>query len=302
MRILIVGAGGTGGAFGTRLQEAGRDVTYLVRERRAELLRRGGLRFIAPDGDRTHAVRTVTAAELTEPYDVVIVAVKATAFERAVEDLAPAVGPETVVVPFLNGMWHVDVLRDRFPGQVLGGLVKIVATVDESGAAVQMTPLATITLGAFEGEPARPEIAELLRVPGMEVEEPDDITQALWEKWVFITAGGVVSCLFRNTVGAIVAAGGEEQIRAIVDEIDDVAIAAGHGVSARWKRYSLAFLTEPGSAFTTSLYRDLIGGFDTEAEHIFGDMAARARALGVPTPHLDLTVTQVRAHEIARRS
>lgn len=302
MRILIVGAGGTGGAFGTRLQEAGRDVTYLVRERRAELLRRGGLRFIAPDGDRTHAVRTVTAAELAEPYDVVIVAVKATAFERAVEDLAPAVGPETVVVPFLNGMRHVDVLRDRFPGQVLGGLVKIVATVDESGAAVQMTPLATITLGAFEGEPARPEIAELLRVPGMEVEEPDDITQALWEKWVFITAGGVVSCLFRNTVGAIVAAGGEEQIRAIVDEIDDVATAAGHGVSARWKRYSLAFLTEPGSAFTTSLYRDLIGGFDTEAEHIFGDMAARARALGVPTPHLDLTVTQVRAHEIARRS
>src|SRR5690625_4074099 len=104
MRILIVGAGATGGAFGTLLQEAGRDVTYLVRENRAAVLRRDGLRFVSPDGARTHTVATITTADSAQPFDLVILAVKATALDQAIVDLAHFVGPNTRILPILNGM------------------------------------------------------------------------------------------------------------------------------------------------------------------------------------------------------
>ena len=107
-RVLIVGAGATGGAFGTLLQEAGRDVTYLLRPTRAARLRRDGLRFISPEGDRTNQVQTLVAGEPAAPFDLVIVAVKAYALDAALEDLRPYVGPKTLIMPILNGMAQID--------------------------------------------------------------------------------------------------------------------------------------------------------------------------------------------------
>jgi 2-dehydropantoate 2-reductase len=117
MRILVVGAGATGGAFGTLLQEAGRDVTYLVRESRAKRLTRDGLRVVSPGNDRTHQVRTVVAGETAAPFDLVLVTVKAAALEGAIADLRPYVGSETFLLPFLNGMAHVERLDQEFPGR-----------------------------------------------------------------------------------------------------------------------------------------------------------------------------------------
>ena len=115
MRILIVGAGATGGAFGTRLQEAGRDVTYLVRPERQRLLQRDGLRFLAPDGDRTHAVTAVTTISEGDYYDLVVIAVKAPALEAILDTASPAIGTKTLILPFLNGLDHIDVLEDAYP-------------------------------------------------------------------------------------------------------------------------------------------------------------------------------------------
>ncbi|CAL9661394.1 ketopantoate reductase family protein [Streptomyces sp. enrichment culture] len=299
MRVLVVGAGATGGAFGTRLQEAGREVTYLVRPRRAEALRRDGIRFVAPDGDRTHRVRAESMITSDRPYDLVVIAVKAPGLDQALVTAAEGIGPDTVVLPFLNGMDHLDVLRQRWPGQVLGGLVKIVATVDDTGAVVQMTPLCGMTVGTLDGSPLPPQVAGILDVPGVDLTVAADIVGQLWEKWVFIAAAGVVTCLLRNDVGSILAAGGEAHIRQAVAETEAVARAAGHPVGGASHAQSLELLTEPGSSFTSSLYRDLLHGRAQEAEHILGALAARADALGVETPMLDLTLTQIRAQHLS---
>src|ERR1700751_3397921 len=92
MRILIVGAGATGGYFGGRLAEAGRDVTFLVRAGRAEALRQDGLVIVSPHGDVTLSPKTVVANEITGPFDVVILAVKAYALDQALLDMRPAIG------------------------------------------------------------------------------------------------------------------------------------------------------------------------------------------------------------------
>lgn len=295
MRILIVGAGATGGAFGTLLQEADRDVTYLVRENRAAVLRRDGLRFVSPDGDRTHTVATITTADSAEPFDLVILAVKATALDQAIVDLAHFVGPDTRILPILNGMAHVDRVAEAFPGQVVGAMVHIVATLD-GDTVRQLTPLAKLTIGAPPQATMPEEIAAELRVPGIDLTVSEDIMGALWEKWAFIAAAGVITCLFRSPVGRILAAGGHDKIMDAITELETVAEAAGHPVSPQSHEQSVGLLTEPESSFTSSLYRDLVAGNAHEGEHILGDMARQARRIGVPTPLLDLTLIQVRSN------
>ena len=294
MRILVVGAGATGGAFGTLLQEAGRDVTYLVRPRKQEVLRRDGLRFISPTADRTHPVKTITAPDGSEAFDLILVTVKATALEGVLGELGAFVGPGTSIVPILNGMAHVDRLEQLYPGQVLGGLARIVATLD-GDVVRQQVPLTSLTVGGLNGNPVPPEISEALDVPGVDFSVVDDIMGALWDKWAFIAAAGIVNCLFRAPVGRIMEAGGQPKILDAISETEAVAAAAGHPVSDAAHAQAVGILTEPGSAFTSSLYRDLSAGLPSEAEHILGDLARRARELNVPTPLLDLTLIQIKA-------
>lgn len=295
--ILIAGAGATGGAFGSYLLEAGRDVTFLLREAKAERIRAAGLRFVSPDADRTNSVNVLTAAELHEApraFDLVIIAVKANGLDSVLTDIRPAVGPETKIIPFLNGMAQIDRLAEDYPGQVLGGLVKIVGTIKDD-AVHQLTDLSVMTIGDLDGTAVPAPITAALDVPGYRLQVIDGIIDGLWEKWAFIAAAGVVTCLFRAPVGAIMSAGGRDQVLQIIDEIEAVATAAGHPVSEKSHAVTVKMLTEEGSAFTSSLYRDVTAGLDSEAEHILGDLAAKAAGLGVRTPLLDLTLVQLRA-------
>jgi 2-dehydropantoate 2-reductase len=296
MRILVVGAGATGGAFGTLLQEAGRDVTYLVRPRKQEVLRRDGLRFISPTADRTHPVKTITAPDGSEAFDLILVTVKATAFDGVLGELGAFVGPGTSIIPILNGMAHVDRLEQQYPGRVLGGLARIVATLD-GDVVRQQVPLTSLMVGGLNGNPVPTDVSEALDVPGIGFSVVDDVLGALWDKWAFIAAAGIVKCLFRARVGRILEAGGQSRILEAVNETEAVAAAAGHPVSDAAHAQAVSILTEPGSAFTSSLYRDLTAGLPSEAEHILGDLARRARSLNVPTPLLDLTLIQIRASQ-----
>jgi 2-dehydropantoate 2-reductase len=294
MRILVVGAGATGGAFGTLLQEAGQDVTYLVRPRKQEALRRDGLRFVSPTADRTLPVQAITAAVDSDTFDLILVTVKATAFDAVLAEIGAFVGPGTFIIPILNGMAHLDRLQYLYPGQVLGGLARIVATLD-GDVVRQQTTLTSLTVGGLNGNAVPAEVAQELNVPGIDFSVVDDIVGALWEKWAFIAAAGIVNCLFRAPVGRIIDAGGEPRIMEAISETEAVAAAAGHPVSDAGHGQAVGLLTERGSAFTSSLYRDLSAGLPSEAEHILGDLARRARELNVPTPLLDLTLIQIRA-------
>ena len=153
MRILIVGAGAVGGYFGGRLAEAGRDVTFLVRPSRAKQLRQDGLRIISPHGDAVLTPKLVSAGEIDAPYDLVFLAVKAYALEAAMNDLAPAVGPETMILPVLNGMRHLDLLMQRFrKDAVIGGVCLVATEMDRDGRIVQIADFQQLTYGERNGE------------------------------------------------------------------------------------------------------------------------------------------------------
>src|ERR1700710_814275 len=123
MRILVVGAGAVGGYFGGRLLQAGRDVTFLVRPRRAAELAQAGLVIKSPAGDVTlPQPPTVLADAISQPFDLIILSCKAYDLPDAITAFAPAVGPQTAILPLLNGMAHLDRLEAAFGAdKALGG-------------------------------------------------------------------------------------------------------------------------------------------------------------------------------------
>src|SRR5262245_53363891 len=134
MRMLVVGAGSTGGYFGGKLAAAGRDVTFLVRGCRAEQLRRTSLQILSPNGDLSIEPKLLMAGEITAPFDVVLLTVKAFSLANSIEDFAPAVGANTTILPVFNGMELMDVLSRRFGEERVAGCVCKIATVfDDSG-------------------------------------------------------------------------------------------------------------------------------------------------------------------------
>ncbi|GLW11379.1 2-dehydropantoate 2-reductase [Microtetraspora sp. NBRC 13810] len=300
-RILVVGAGATGGFFGGRLAEAGRDVTFLVRPRRAATLRERGLRIIGL-GERTLIEpRLITAGEISHAYDVVLLSVKGTGLAQAIEDLAPAVGRGTSIVPFLNGMAHLDALNARFGADaVLGGVVKVATIVDAAGDIVRLAPMADLVIGEQYGRPTPrvQEVCGLLSAEGIDTAVTADIVTAMWHKWVFIVTVGALTCLARGSVGEIAdVPGGTDLGPAILAEAAAVSAAAGHPLPADQLAWITETVTQRGSGFTSSMYRDVVAGLPTEVEHVFGDLVGRARTLSVDTPLLDLATVQLRVHQ-----
>src|SRR5215475_2828255 len=154
MRILVVGAGAIGGYFGGRLLQAGQDITFLVRPKRAAELASAGLVIKSPGGDVTlKNPPTVQADKLSEKFDVVLLSCKAFDLDDAIKSFAPAVGPNTAIIPLLNGMLHLDVLDQKFgPERVLGGLCAIAVTLNEKREVVQLTPMQSLGFGERSGD------------------------------------------------------------------------------------------------------------------------------------------------------
>jgi 2-dehydropantoate 2-reductase len=298
-RILVVGAGSTGGYVGAKLLKAGRDVTFLVRPARATTLRRTGLRLGGLD-DLILDPPVLTADRLDTTFDLVLLAVKATGLDAAVDDLTPAVGPSTAVIPFLNGIRHVDVLDRRFGRSALGGVIKIATTLGADGEIVRLSPFATLATGALTPPPPVDvaHLVALLDVDGIDVSASSSILADMWHKWAFIATVGVVNTLGRGSVGEIAAVDdGTAFTDCVVAEIPAVTAAAGFPLPQSELDSTAGLLRQRDSGFTSSLYRDVLAGLRTEAEPIIGDLLRRARALSVQTPLLNAAAVQLRVHE-----
>lgn len=304
MRILVIGAGAVGGYFGGRLLEKGRDVTFLVRPKRAEQLARTGLEIRSQAGDvRLPAPPTVRADELREPFDLILLSCKSYDLAGAIDGFAPAVGPRTAIIPLLNGMGHLEVLDARFgPGPVLGGRCFISARLDEEGRILHLSDSHELVFGArSEGQaPLAEAAAEALPGAGFDARATDQIILEMWEKWVFLATLAGTTCLMRAAIGDIVAAGGQDLSLAMLEECR--AIAEGAGFSPRPEALERArkVLTATGSAISASMLGDVERGSRTEADHVLGDLFRRGPGAD-RTPLLRIAYTALKAHE-ARQS
>jgi 2-dehydropantoate 2-reductase len=233
MRILVVGAGAIGGYFGGRLLQAGRDVTFLVRPKRASELASAGLVIKSPNGDVTlKNPPTVQADKLAEKFDVVLLSCKAFDLDDAIKSFAPAVGPDTAIIPMLNGMKHLDTLDEKFGKErVLGGLCAIAATLNEKREVVQLQPMQSLNFGERDGRMSDrvKAIDEAFKGAINGATASQNIMQDMWEKWVFLSSLAASTSLMRTSVGNILAApGGRDFLLGMLDETSAIAAAAGY--------------------------------------------------------------------------
>ncbi|CCD40848.1 2-dehydropantoate 2-reductase [Candidatus Paraburkholderia kirkii UZHbot1] len=305
MRILVVGAGAIGGYFGARLLEAGRGVTFLVRERRAERLRQCGLKVKSAAGDLAfQCPPMVLAKDIGCPYDLIVLSCKAYDLQGAIDSFAPAVGPGTAILPLLNGMGHLDALDARFdPSNVLGGQCVIAATLDSEGEVLHLNNLHAMTIGERAGgRSARIDaIAAQLGGAGFDLNVSEDILQAMWDKWVFLATLATGTCLIRAPIGDIVAApGGEALLARLFDECCGIAGDNTHPPGEAVIARARAFFSERGSLMTASMLRDLENGAPIEADHIVGDLLSRRRTRIEGLSALAVAYAHLKAYEARR--
>jgi 2-dehydropantoate 2-reductase len=306
MKILVLGAGAVGGYFGGRMAEAGADVTFLVRPQRAALLAKNGLRIASKAaGDLKLAPKTVTQDQVQPDYDVVMLTAKAYDLDSAVQAIEPAMaGGQAFVLPFLNGMSHMDVLAARFgDARVLGGVAYIASTLAPDGEIRHLNDLSRIVFGprAAAQKAVCDALSKSLAGVKFDWKQLDDIEQAMWDKWVLLATLAAMTCLMRAPVGDIVAtAAGEKLILAMLGEIAAVAQAEGHATPEGVMKNYRGMLTQKGSSFTASMLRDVESGGLAEGDHILGALLVRSKKHGLAAPLLEVAVTHLEAYAARR--
>jgi len=305
MKILVVGAGAVGGYFGGRLAQAGRDVTFLVRSKRAEQIRAQGLRILSRyHGDFTVRPKTITAAQIVTPYDIIFLSVKSYALAVAIDDFAAAVGPRSVIIPVLNGMHHIDVLKNRFgETAVMGGVCYVATEIDSQGRVIQLADFQSLIYGGLDGKKtSRLEaVHQVFQGAGFNSAISGDILLEMWQKWVFLASVGAITCLLDGNIGEIVAVpGGADLSLSAFRECAAIAGACGYTLSETFLAEKSAQLTAPGSPFTSSMYRDLKEQAPVEVDSILGDLIERGRKHGVSAPILQAAFVRLTIHQLGR--
>lgn len=305
MRILMLGAGGTGGYFGGRLVEAGADVTFLVRARRAGELAEQGLRIESPCGNAELQVKSLSADQIEAPYDLILLSCKAYHLTQALEDIAPAVGDETLILPLLNGMAHLDRLTERFGTQkVLGGLCHLAVTLTGEGLVKHMSKLHRVTFGPLDESQSERCIAieAIFAGAGFDSKLSEKIRTDLWKKWVLLATLAGMTCLMRSSMDAVGATErGTAYTRAMLEECVAVAEAEGFALGEKFLEDTYGFLTHKSAVQTSSMLRDIQNDAEVEADHIVGDLIARGGKAGIETPMLDIAYCHLQAYIASRR-
>jgi len=206
MRIAAMGAGGVGGYFGARLQQAGHDVVFFARGKHLAALREKGLTLKSTHGDAQLKVAVLEEPAQAAPVDVVIFAVKLWDTEGAAERLRPIIGRHTVVIPFQNGVESVERLQKVLPKEaVMGGSAYIATRIAAPGVIEHIGQMARLQFGPVlpAQRPAAAAFLAACKEARIDAEMPDDVVRAIWEKFVFLVAVSSATAVSRAPLGVV---------------------------------------------------------------------------------------------------
>ncbi|MDR6225927.1 ketopantoate reductase family protein [Desmospora profundinema] len=304
MRILVVGAGAVGGYFGGRLAEAGRDVTFLVRERRRQELKERGLVIRSVHGDWREAVSTVVSGEAADPFDLVLLAVKAYYLEASIRDLEPYIGEETRILPLLNGVIHLDRLREVFGEErVLGGLCFIETTLNAQGEVEQYSERHDLFYGALTDGQQKwlHRLDETFAGVRAEVRRSDDIRREVWKKYLFIATFSGITSLMGSAIGPVrETASGLASLSRLFSDIVTAASVREPELVPSLREEVWRTLVELEPSMKSSMLRDMEKGTAVEVDHLHGSL------LDLTGPDTDLSllravVARLKVYETVRR-
>ncbi|KIL52065.1 ketopantoate reductase family protein [Jeotgalibacillus soli] len=301
MKILVVGAGAIGGYFGGRLLEKGENVTFLVREKRKKQLEQTGLMIKSVHGNMHLTPSLITADQRADPFDVILISTKSYQLNDVIKDIHPFVGNETMILPLLNGIAHVNQLIKEFGEKaVIGGLCFIETTLDHEGRVIQSSPIHKLVYGerngqmtdrikrlqsSFEGTKASFILSE-------------KINQDMWHKYLFISAFSGITSLMNSPIGPIrEEKSGYKAIAVLLNEISAIMKKIEAPIEEKIAEAQLETMKEMGDQMKSSMQRDMEKLFPIEAEHLHGYLLEKAEDHHLDAPVLQTIYTKLKLYE-----
>jgi 2-dehydropantoate 2-reductase len=282
--VAVLGAGGVGGLLGALLIHQGDDVTFVAPERTVSILNSQGLRVDSGRyGSFAVAAKAVTA--LTSSVDVCVVAVKAMQLEAAMERVPKHVLGEAVVVPFLNGVDHVDVLRHIYGRGVVAGAVRVASTRTAPGRIEHSSPFVQVELAFAEDLDDQHRERALcferrLVAAGVDVDVRADELSMLWGKLIFLCPLALLTTRYGITAGEARTVHRDELL-ALISEIAQVGQALGASLSPA---STLKFFDSVPPTMQSSMQHDAAAGKDLELNAIGGAVLRAGDRTGISVP------------------
>lgn len=288
MRIAAMGAGGVGGYFGARLQQAGHQVSFFARGRHLQAIRDHGLTVESPHGSAHLKVRVFADPAEAGVADVVLFAVKLWDTESAAERLRPVIGPDTVVIPFQNGVESVERLRRIFPERaVMSGSAYIATHVKSPGVIEHTGQMARIQFGPLlpSQRASANAFLDACRQAGIQAEIPADIVKANWEKFVFLVGLSSTTAVARAPVGVVRS---DPDLRWLfvqcMRETWTLGRKRGVALADDYVESRIAFADTLHADMKASLLHDLEAGGKLEAPWLCGAVARMSAEAGLDAP------------------
>jgi 2-dehydropantoate 2-reductase len=292
--VAVLGPGGIGGLLAALLSRAGHRVICVAGEETARTLRHSGIRVHSGQfGDFTTAVEADTV--LRERVDLCLVTVKQTALGEALDRIPSPLLDDGLVLPLLNGIDHLDVLRDRYgAGRVVPGVIRVESTRTAPGVIEHGSPFLEIDL-AGPDDPLAP-LAALLTAAGANTRVVPDENAVLWAKLAFLAPFALLTTRYRLPIGAVLSERGGE-LEALVTEAAAVSRACGGpGNTAQILARYEAF--PPGTR--SSMQRDAEAGRPLELDAIGGALLRAAERHGIHAPLTTRLMTELGADSAVR--
>lgn len=301
MNILIVGAGAIGGYFGGRLLEKGENVTFLVRAKRKEMLEQSGLKIESVNGDAKLTPQLVTSKDIGHKFDLILISTKSYHLAQAINDIRPFVKEDTIILPLLNGVGHLDQLIVAFgEDAVIGGLCFIETTLDEHGTILQKSPLHQLIYGERSGEitPRMEKLKAAFEGANASFELSEQINQEMWHKYLFITALSGITSLLDSPIGPIMELDtGRNTVASLLEELEAVMKKIGAPIQHTITKELLTKISTMPYDMKSSMQRDMEKSLPLEAEHLQGLLLQHANTHDVPTPILEMIYTKLKIYE-----
>lgn len=301
MKVLVIGAGAVGGYFGGRLHQSGVDVTFLVRNNKQLSLRDRGLDIQSIHGNIYILPKTITSNDPPEEYDVILVSTKSYQLETAIEDVKPFVGKNTVIIPLLNGISHLEMLEESFPNSnVMGGLCFIESTMSNDNVIIQTSPGHELVFGELSGVNSERinSINRIFSNTKASIHTSESIMRDMWIKYFFIACFSGVTTLFRSSIGFIRGEkDGIEIVTKLINEIAHIMRAHEAPIPSNIEESQLVKINALPMTMKSSMLRDIEKNSQIEVEHIHGYLLKLANEYKIDTPLLKVVYSNLKTYE-----
>jgi 2-dehydropantoate 2-reductase len=299
MNIAVLGPGGVGGLVAGLLERAGTPVVVVAREETAEAISERGLRVDSVSfGEFVTNPRAVTRLE--EPVDVLIVATKASGLQAALERV---VAQPKLVLPLLNGLDHIAVLRERFGADaVLAGTIRVEADRPEPGVVVHTSSFLLVEMASHDHDPrsetsaraGMETLAQLLKDAGVSVQVQESEAQVMWSKLVRLNALACTTSAFDKLLGEIRCT--PELRAALVGAIEEgCAVGQAEGATDVDPAVALGELELAHDTLGSSMQRDIAAGRSPELDAIPGSVLRAGARHGIECPTIERLVAMIAA-------